>query len=137
MINMPRDYKLFMIQYEPAPDIENRVRKVAHKLGFDHIDLSRVACVRSRGSKTRYTIARCHALGKIWQKAIGIKAHYVIEVISEKFDSIGFEEQTKVIIHELMHIPHTFGGGFRHHKPYVNRQTVEMAYRKYKSLEQL
>ena len=55
---------------------------------------------------------------------------YVIELMSEKFDSQSHEDQVKTIIHELLHIPHNFGGGFRHHKPYVNKREVEAAYKK-------
>ncbi len=120
-----------MIRYEPAPDIENAVKDVVEKLDMEHVDLARVKCVRSFGSGSRYTIARCHALPRIMQKAIGLKAHYIIEVISEKFDRMDNEEKMKIIIHELMHIPKSFRGGFRHHKPYVNRTEVEKMYRKY------
>lgn len=124
-----------MIKYEAASDIENRIRRITHRLNFKHVDLSRVACIRSTGSSSRRTVARCHAMGKIWQRALGIKAHYIIEVISERFDRMDPEEQTKTLIHELLHIPNTFGGGFRHHRPYVNRKTVESAYRRFKQVK--
>ena len=118
------------ITYERAHDIEDRVFDIVRKLGMEHVNLARVSCIRSRGSSSRYILARCHTLTKIFQQALGIKAHYIIEVISEKFDSLSFEEQTRTLIHELMHIPKTFGGGFKHHNV-VNRRTVERMYRKY------
>jgi predicted metallopeptidase len=31
----------------------------------------------------------------------------------------------------VMHIPHSFGGGFRAHKPHVTRKKVERMYRKF------
>jgi len=65
------------------------------------------------------------------QLALNRSPHYVIEVVSERFDTLSPEEQTKVLIHELMHIPHAFGGGFRAHRPYVTRRTVEAMYRQY------
>jgi len=65
------------------------------------------------------------------QLALNQKPHYVIEVISEKFDKLSKEEQTKTLIHELMHIPHSFGGGFRAHKPYVTWKKVERMYKQF------
>lgn len=123
-----------MIKYHPAPDIEAKMKNIAEKLNFAYIDISRVKCVRSHGSGSKRVLARCHALPRIMQHALGVKAHYVIEIISEQFDKLGEEEQTKTIIHELMHIPAAFGGGFRHHRPFVNRRAVEVMYKKYKQV---
>lgn len=67
------------------------------------------------------------------QTALGVKAHYVIEVISEKFDKLSEEERTKTIIHELMHIPKSMGGGFRQHD-FVCRRNVDQMYRQYKGI---
>ncbi len=117
-----------MIRYEHAPDIGTRIKAIAERLGIRH-DLSRVVCVRSRGSKSRRALARCHATPRIMQAALNMKAHYVIEVISENFDKLSNEEKTKTLIHELLHIPKSFGGGFRHHS-FVNRSNVEQMYRK-------
>jgi predicted metallopeptidase len=63
------------------------------------------------------------------QKALDQPAHYVIEIISEKYEKLSDEEKTRTLIHELMHIPKSFGGGFRHHRPYVNRRAVEEQYK--------
>lgn len=120
-----------MIQYQKAPDLDGKIREIVEKLGFEHIDASRVRCIRSVGSESRYTLARCHVLPKIMQKALDLNAHYVIEIISEKFDKMSREDQTKTLIHELLHIPRSFGGGFRHHRPYVNKSIVEKEYRRF------
>jgi predicted metallopeptidase len=56
---------------------------------------------------------------------------YLVEVIAERFDRLPEDEKTKTIIHELMHIPSTFGGGFKHHH-IVNERSVELAFREYK-----
>ena len=119
------------MRYEPAPDIDDRVFDVVQKLEMKHVNLARVSCIRSFGTSSKRVLARCHTLSKIFQKAMGIKAHYIIEVLSENFDGLSFEDQTRIIIHELMHIPNTFGGGFKHHN-YVNRRAVEKMYQKYK-----
>jgi predicted metallopeptidase len=119
-----------MIRYERAHDVQRKAEFIARRLGFDWIDFSRVTCIRSCGSKARRTLARCHALPNIMQLSLCVPGHYVIEVISERFDGLSPQEQTKTIIHELMHIPRTMGGGFRHHRPYVNRRTVDKMYRR-------
>ena len=118
------------IRYFDAPDIRTQVEHIKNKLGMHHVDLSKVACFRSKGSGTRNTIARCHGLSKVMQLGMSIDAFYVIEVISEKFDRMPEEERTKTLIHELMHIPKNFGGGFRHHG-FVKRKNVDMLYREY------
>jgi len=119
------------IRYENAPDIMHRLYDVAKKIGMSHVRFSGVYAVRSKGSQSRGTIARCHALSKIWQKCLEIKAVYIIEVISERFDKMSRADQDRVLIHELMHIPKSFGGGFKHHNV-VNESNVERLYKIYK-----
>ena len=111
------------IKYFFDAELQIRTLKIANKL-FPHIKGERVKCFRSIGSSSRNTIARCHALGKLMQLTVGVPAHYGIEFLSEQFDRISREEQDKVIIHELMHIPKSFGGGFRHHD-YVCDKNIE------------
>jgi predicted metallopeptidase len=120
-----------MIQYELAEDIGAEIKDIIRKLDMTHIDGSRVVCVRSRGSASRRTLARCHGLPRIMQLALDLKPHYVIEIISEQFDKLRKADQTKVLIHELMHIPHAFGGGFRSHRPYVTKRKVEKMYQQF------
>jgi len=119
------------IKYFPAEDIKKIAYEIVEKLGWNHILLEHVAFLRSIGSKARYTIARCHALGKAMQVGMGRKkGFYLIEVISERFDKMSEEEKVKTIIHELMHIPKTFGGGFKHHNV-VNERNVKKVYDHY------
>ena len=73
------------IKYEAASDIMARVYDLAKVLGMEHIRLSGIYAFRSYGSGSRGTIARCHALGKIWQQALGIEAVYLVEVIHHYF----------------------------------------------------
>jgi len=123
------------IKYHQAPDIRQIAEEVVGRLKWNHVLLEHVAFLRSTGSKARQTIARCHALGKAMQVGMGLKkGFYLVEVISEKFDRLSVEEQLKVIIHELMHIPKSFGGGFIHHNK-VDQMSVEKVYDHYCNLK--
>jgi predicted metallopeptidase len=117
------------MKYEKAPDLRERVIEVANALDMKHIDLDRVECLRGFGSSAKRTIARCHTIGKVIQKAMGVKAFYAIEFL-EKFDKMSRKEQDKTIIHELMHIPKTFGGGFRQHD-FVCDRNVDLLHEKF------
>ena len=121
------------MSYEDAPDLRERMIEIVDLLGMGHIDINRIECVRSFGSSTRRTIARCHALGKLMQKAMNVPAHYAIEFL-ELFDKLDKKEQDKVIIHELMHVPKSFGGGFRHHD-FVCDKNVDLLYQRFESLK--
>ncbi len=118
------------IKYYPAPEIKKQVDAIATDLEFYHIVPQFVFCVRSKGSKAKRTIARIHGLNKIWQEVLNIPTAYTIEVISEIYDKMPPEEKEKTLIHELLHIPGGFTGGFRPHKGYVERKTVELLYKK-------
>ena len=122
------------IKYEIADDIMVRVYDIAKTLGMEHVKLSGIYAIRSRGGGSRGTLAGCHALGKIWQKALGINAVYIIEIIEERFSKMSRDEQDKVLIHELMHIPLSFGGGFKHHD-FVTSRNVEKIHRRYLELK--
>lgn len=119
------------MKYEFAEDLQMITEEIS-KMLFPHVDISRIKCFRSHGSSSRNTIARCHTIGKLMQKTIGVPAHYGIEFISKNFDKLPNDEQVKVIIHELMHIPKTFGGGFRHHD-YVCDKNVNKMFCVYKN----
>jgi len=118
------------MRYEFASDIQAKAEKICRIL-FPHVKVWRVKCFRSFGSSSRNTIARCHTIGKLMQQTIGVKAHYGLEFISEQFDKLSEEEQMKIILHELMHIPKTFGGGFKYHN-WVTEKNVNMLFKKFK-----
>ena len=67
------------------------------------------------------------------QKAMGMPAYYAIEFL-ERFEKMSQSEQDKVIIHELLHIPKTFGGGFRQHD-FVCDQNVELMHEKFTNMK--
>ena len=117
------------MKYEFAPDIQRIAEEVSQML-FPHIRMNRVMCFRGYGTSSRNTVARCHALGKLMQKAMGVEAFYALEFLSERFDRFSKEDQLKTIIHELMHIPKSFGGGFKHHN-WVNEKNINMYFKEY------
>ena len=120
------------MKYEYAEDLQKKAEEISRIL-FPHIKLERVKCFRGFGSSSRNTIARCHALGKIMQKALNTEAHYVLEFLSENFDHLDEREKLKIIIHELMHIPKSFGGGFKHHD-YVCDKNINIFYERYEKI---
>ena len=118
------------MKYEYAPDLQKIAEEISRLL-FPYIKIERMKCFRSYGTNSRGTIARCHTIGKLLQRAMNTEAFYALEFISERFDKLPEEEKIKTIIHELMHIPQTFGGGFRHHD-HVCEKNVNRCYRAYK-----
>ena len=118
------------IRYEIANDIQARFADIVRTLDLRHIDLDKVVCLRSFGSSARRVIARCHGMSKVLQIALGIKAFYVLEFISERFDGLSGSDQEETIIHELMHIPKNFGGGFRFHD-HVTAKNVKLMLEQY------
>lgn len=103
------------MKFSPAPDISEKISHICEKLNFTHIDAKRIVCYRSTGSSSR-AIGRIWSLPKIWQSALRVKPHYVLEVISERFDKQDENEKIKTLIHELMHIPKNFSGAVLSHE---------------------
>jgi len=120
------------IKYFEAPEIKQQINQLAEECEFYHVVPQFVYCVRSKGSKARRTIARIHGLGKLWQGVLNMPPAYTIEVISEIYDKMSAEDKEKTLVHELMHIPGGFSGGFRPHKGYVERKMVDEVYAKLK-----
>ena len=118
------------MEYFPAPDVDEEISRIIRSLAMNHIDPHRVRAVRSRGTRSRRILARCHALPKALQTGLNLPAHYVIELISENYNPLPDSEKTKTLIHELLHIPQVFGGGFRNHD-YVRSRRVSQLYENY------
>lgn len=113
------------IEYVEASDVKKLVDEIVDCLSLFHVVPQFVFCFRSKGSASRRVIARIHGLGKIWQEALNLPPSYVIEVISERYDRLCETDREKTIIHELLHIPHGFAGGFRPHKGYIDTKIVD------------
>ncbi len=88
---------------------------------------------KTQGSRAN-ALARIWGLPPVFQDALDLEPHYVIELMVPAFDRLPRREQDRVIIHELLHIPRTFSGGIRPERSpslSINNRTVERYYRQY------
>jgi len=108
------------MKFEKAADIQKRITFLVKELEMNHVTASQLICFRSYGSTGRAR-ARIWSMPRIWQIALDIKPHYCIEVISEKFDNQSLDDQERILIHELMHIPKTFSGALVPHRTQKHR----------------
>ena len=120
------------IQYASAPDVKKLADEIVDNLNLFNVVPQLVFCIRSTGSASERVIARIHGFGRVWQETLNLPASYVIEVISERYDRLTEEDKEKTVIHELLHIPQGFTGGFRPHEGYINREIVENLHRTFK-----
>ena len=119
------------LEWYEAPDVKKLIDGLVKSLEFEHVSSERIFCFRTTGTKSR-AIARIWSFPKIFQHALKIEPAYVIEVVSERFNKMGEREKTKVLIHELLHIPKNFSGSLLPHR-YGNiriDKEVERLYRK-------
>lgn len=103
------------MDWEKASDIKKDLKKILKVIDMPHVDPSRIFCYRTTGSKSR-SYARIWAFPKIFQDALDLKPAYVIEVLSKHFDRLSDDDQKRVLIHELLHIPKNFSGALLSHK---------------------
>lgn len=119
------------MDWQLAPELHRRVKKLVRALQFSHIDSKRIVVFRSYGSKSRAR-ARIWSLPRIWQKALQVKPHYCLEVLAEKFDHLSTQDQDRILIHELLHIPKTFSGALLSHRGRqrrIDNRTVDKLYK--------
>jgi len=116
-----------------AQDIQKRLTRLVKKLELNHINSSYLYGFRSYGSRSRAR-ARIWSLPSIWQKALDLQPGYCIEVLSENFDKLSADDQTRTLIHELLHIPKTFSGALLPHRGRgrvrVDQYAVDKMFRK-------
>lgn len=103
------------MKYDLAPDIKTIIDHLIEKIEFSHVRKERIYCIRSLDAKTR-AIARIWGFSKIFVEVAGMQPTYIIEVNHKRYDKLPERERIKVLIHELMHIPHTFSGALRPHR---------------------
>lgn len=112
--------------------IQGEMEKIVNSLQFSHINVKRVFCYRTTGSKAR-AYARIWAFPKIFQTVLNISPAYVMEIISERYDKLDNDNKKKVIIHELLHIPKNFSGSLLPHKYGYTRieKEVDVLFKRY------
>jgi len=119
---------------ELAPDIEKIMCMILKKNLFPYVDGKRIVCMRSQHATSRAR-ARIWSFPHIWQMALDKPAYYIIEVLSQHFDHLSDDDKTRVIIHELMHIPKNFSGALVPHRGIhkrIDNHTVEQIFKEYK-----
>lgn len=121
------------MEWIDAPDIKKQIEKIVDSLSLNYIDSKRIVCFRSTGSVSRAR-ARIWSLPRVWQQALNIPAHYIIEVIDRHFDKLSRDDQDRILIHELLHIPKNFSGALvphrgRYHR--IDNRSVEALFKIY------
>lgn len=123
------------MEWDRANDIKTQIKVLVKSLHFDHIDAKRIICFRSVGSSSRAR-ARIWSFPRVWQQALNLPPHYVIEVLSKHFDHLSKDDQTRVLIHELLHIPKTFSGSLTPHRGRYQRIDARKVEALFKSIRQ-
>lgn len=101
------------VLWENAPDIKIRIKKllVLTSLPFN---VENITALRSYNSRA-HAYARIWGLSKVWQMTLNKDPHYIIEILSEKYDSLTDTKKDEVLLHELAHIPANFSGSLVPH----------------------
>jgi len=102
------------VVWENASDIKKLTETIIAQANLSWVKKSDIYYFRSYNSKAR-AYARIWGLGRVWQEALKIPPSYIIEVISEKFDSLDLRRKKGVLSHELSHIPKNFSGSLIPH----------------------
>ena len=102
-----------VVLWEKASDVEKDLKRLIDlsKLPYD---IKNITSLRSYNSHAR-AYARIWGLSRVWQMSLNVPPHYIIEILSEKFDSLSKERKDEVLLHELAHIPSNFSGSLLPH----------------------
>lgn len=123
------------MEWIKAKDIEDKICLIVKNLRLDYIDHKKIICFRSQGSSSRAR-ARIWSFPRVWQLALNLGPYYVIEVLSQHFDKLSLDEQTRVLIHELLHIPKNFSGSLLPHRgrgKHIDSRRVEGLFQQLKN----
>ncbi len=121
------------LEWQHATDVKREIVDIIEVLELDYIKPTRIFCYRTEGSKAR-AYARTWMMPKIFQDALDIPPAYVIEVISKYYDKLTSDEKSRVLIHELLHIPKNFSGALLSHhgvSRHINRDSHSL-FKEYK-----
>jgi predicted metallopeptidase len=126
------------LTWEKAGDVKKLSNKILSVLDMPYINSKQIYCYRTQGSKSR-AYARIWSFPKIFQNALSIEPAYVIEVLAKYYDKLNDDEKTKVLIHELLHIPKNFSGALLAHRTRSRHlgRSADALYKEYKRLENL
>jgi len=102
------------IIWQEDKKLKHQLKKTIKQAGVSWVKASRIFTYRSINAKTR-AYARIWGLSRIWQKALKVGPAYILEVISEKYDKLSDHEKSKVLLHEVAHIPKNFSGALVPH----------------------
>ena len=121
------------MDWQEANDVKKEIKKILKAIDMPYVLPSRIFCYRTQGSKSR-SYARIWSFPKIFQDALSLEPAYVIEVLSKYYDKLSEDEKSKVLIHELLHIPKNFSGALI---PHVTRsrhlgRTANLLFNEYK-----
>ena len=123
------------LEWEDAKDVEKKIEEILSVLDMPHIITKNVHGYRTHGSKSR-AYARIWSMPKIFQRVLKLEPHYVIEVLSRYYDNLSEDDKSKVIIHELLHIPNNFSGALVPHHTRSRHlgKTANALFNEYKKL---
>lgn len=125
--------KLVKLDWQDAPEIKKDIEHILATIDMSHVKIENIFCYRTYGSTSR-SYARIWSFPKIFQHALQIEPSYVIEVLSKYYDKLNRDEQIKVLIHELLHIPKNFSGALLPHKTRSRHlgRTANILFKEYK-----
>ena len=101
------------VLWKKADDVSMRLKKLIELSSLPY-KIENITTLRSYSSKAK-AYARIWGLSKVWQLSLNTPPHYIIEVLSEKFDGLSKDKQDEVLLHELAHIPNNFSGSLLPH----------------------
>lgn len=115
--------------FSKSSKISSRVQKLIREYSLTYIGGKKIFCLESTGSRSR-AYARMWGLSRIWQEILKTPPAYILEV-THRFANLSPNQQDKVLLHELAHIPKNFSGALLGHNG-LNKRVRQMSQRRRK-----